>query len=177
MTLFFEELDDITRQHMLNEFDAEEASGHPYRSKKLSASGLQAFPALMREAIQHGNEDTLCDALLSNLSYWQPVSRSGRTNYGQSAEALAITEFNTWYVRGLAKRLLQEGIAECQVYRAALPKGARRGECTEYEDKTVSVQAVYDGHRIRYWPTATNPRAFSIPSGVSCHHSIRRIKL
>lgn len=59
----FEQLDDITRQYMLSEFRAEEVSGNPYRSTRLSPAGLLAFPKLMVEAILHGNEETLAQAL------------------------------------------------------------------------------------------------------------------
>jgi hypothetical protein len=90
-----------------------------------------------------------------------------------AAERLAVTEFNTWYVRGLAKRLLDEGVTQCQVYRAALPKW-EPADCTKHEGQAYPVKDVYDGHRAKYWPEPRNPNAFSIPAGPSCHHTIRR---
>jgi hypothetical protein len=39
----FEELDDITRHYMLVEFEAEEGTGNPYRSKALSLPGREVF--------------------------------------------------------------------------------------------------------------------------------------
>ena len=123
----FEELDETTRSKMLLEFDAEETGAiPPYRGRNLSASGAEAFPSLMREAILHGNEETLATSLKNSL-YWVSSGTTHRggvvrlrdINYNNEADRLGLTEFNTWYVRGLAKRLIDEGEKECQIYRAA----------------------------------------------------------
>src|ERR1051326_8190597 len=100
----FEELDETTRRFMLAEFDAEEASGKPYRARGLSSQGLSVFHDLMREAIQSGTDETLINAL-ANPAYWdkheiyyreeRPLTR--RVNVHQAAERLGVTEFNTWY--------------------------------------------------------------------------------
>ena len=49
----FEELDEKTREAMLQEFDAEEDRPDPYRSTALSARGRAAFADIMREAISN----------------------------------------------------------------------------------------------------------------------------
>jgi hypothetical protein len=175
------ELDNVTRKAMLAEFEAEENSGQPYRSKAVSEEGLKAFPMLMRSAIESGDEGSLGDAL-NDPGYWLPteeyvrsgVTRERQRNIRQAAERLALTEFSTWYVRGLARRLLNEGIPKCQVYRAAEPKWVP-GTCAEHEGLVVDIQVVYDGHRAKYWPEPGNPDAFSIPFGPGCHHVIRRV--
>lgn len=176
----FEELDETTRTHMLEEFKKEE-SGTPYRSPHFTKAGLEAFPGAMEAAIRGGSEVTLSASLHSPV-YWVPtfprkLPKGGFTqvtvNPVDFAKRLAITEFSTWYVRGLCGRLLREGETLCQVYRAdsaAVP----RGECLQYEEQVCDVKLVYDGHRARYWPNQDNPTAFSIPVGPNCHHSIRR---
>ena len=177
----FEELDHVTRGHMLAEFEAEQAGPNPFRSRGLSAYGLQAFPELMREAIRSGNEETLT-AALNVRSYWNPtetyvkngVSRQRQVNIQQTSERLGLTEFNTWYVRGLARRLWHERVAECQIYRAGVPKW-EPAECSSHEGQICPVQLIYDGHRARYWPEPGNLGIFSIPFGPGCHHSIRRV--
>lgn len=181
MAMNFEELDDKTRSYMLEEFEAEESGSNPYRGKGLSASGRAAFPDLMREAIKGGNEQTLI-AALSNPSFWDPtetyvrdgVQRERRVNVRQAAERLGLTEFNTWYVRGLAKRLIDEGVANCQVYRAAIPKW-EPAECSQHEGQVLPVKEIYRGHRARYWPEPGDAMAMSIPFGPGCHHTIRRV--
>lgn len=177
----FEELDEVTRQYMLKEFQAEEKSGNPYRSSRLSPAGLLAFPKAMTEAILRGDEEILAQAL-SNPEYWnstEPYTRSGVTrqrkiNPKKAAEFLARTEFNTWYVRGLARKLLDEGEELCQVYRAA-PAWQPRAECLQHDGQVYRLQEIYDGHRAQYWPHS-DPTALSIPVGTNCHHSVRRVR-
>jgi hypothetical protein len=180
MAMNFEELDGETRSYMLKEFEAEEAGQKPYRGRGLSEVGRTSFPDLMREAIRHGTEETLAAALLrphfwnANETYTRNgIQRIRPLKVQQAAERLGLTEFNTWYVRGLAKRLTDEGVEECQVYRAAPPKW-EPAECSKDENQVYSVRQVYDGHRAKYWPEPGNPEAFSIPAGPSCHHTIRR---
>jgi len=48
----FEQLDEITRKWMLEEFQNEERTGNPYRSKRLSPIGLEVFPKEMEKAIR-----------------------------------------------------------------------------------------------------------------------------
>jgi hypothetical protein len=166
---------------MLSEFEAEQRSANPYRSKALSPAGQAAFPGLLRRAIEVGNEQSLFDSL-NDPRYWEPmeqyerngVVRERKRNIQQAAERLALTEFSTWYVRGLAARFLAEGVENCQVYRGAQPKW-EPADCARHEGMIVAVRTVYDGHRARYWPEPGNPDAFSIPFGPSCHHVIRRM--
>lgn len=179
----FEELDEITRKWMLEEFLKEEESGNPYRSIRLSKIGLNIFPFEMKNAIAEGNEITLAQAL-SDDKNWQPyesyqrrgISYQRRINPVKAAEFLADTEFITWYTRGFARRLLEEGEVFCQVVRVAFAM-VPRDECLLHENKTFNVLNIYNGHRSRYWPPPGNKSAFSIPSGTNCHHSIRRMPI
>lgn len=176
----FEELDEVTRKYMLEEFKKEENSGNPYRSTTLSQEGLSQFPTLMEESIRTGNEVTLWHAL-SKPNFWKSSiprrTKSGITSVSvnplDAAKRLALTEFNTWYVRGLARRLQEEDNEKCQVYRAE-PAIEPRCECKIYENQILDVKKIYDGHRARYHPRA-DYSAFSIPSGPNCHHTIRRV--
>lgn len=177
----YEELDDNTRAYMLTEFEKEEASGNPYRSKALSSKGLKVFPNLMRDAIKSGTEVSLCQAF-ENESYWEPteeytregITRTRQRNIPQSARRLSLTEFSTWYVAGFAKRLLNKGVEKCQIYRGEQPKW-EPGACADHEGLIVSVKEIYENHRARYWPEPGDQNALSIPFGPGCHHVIRRI--
>ena len=166
---------------MLAEFEAEEASGKPYRSKALSDAGRAAFSKLMREAIIRGNEQTFITSLL-DPNYWKSTEtyargggiRTRTINVKQAAERLGITEFNIWYAHGFAKRLMDEGVTHCQVYRAANPKW-EPSECSKHEGRVYLVKEIYDGHRARYWPEPGRSDILSIPFGPGCHHTIRRV--
>jgi hypothetical protein len=175
----FEELNDGTRSWMLKEFQKEEGNGSPYRSKDMSEHGKSEFPKIMEKAIKTGNEVTLGQEL-PKASFWLSVSnryRNGKwirvtINPRAWAERLALTEFNTWYVRGLSRKLIEEGVEHCEVYRAE-PTWDPRPECQDHDRKQFKVLDIYNGHRARYWPTA-NSMALSVPIGPNCHHTIRR---
>ena len=184
MAMNFKELDTTTRGWMLARFEAEEASGNPYRSGVLTPDGLETFPELMRQAITdlNGDETTLA-ASLRSASYLNPtetyvrdgVRRVRRVNARQAAERLAITEFNTWYVAGLAHRLRDEGHSQCRVYRAAEPKW-QPAACSTHEGQTYPVETIINNHRISYWPPPGIPDQLSIPAGPGCHHTIERLQ-
>jgi hypothetical protein len=69
----------------------------------------------MRDAIRDpdGNEVTVA-ATVNCPEFWNPtelyvrkgVERGRNVNSGQASERLALTEFNTWYVSGLAHRFV-----------------------------------------------------------------------
>ncbi len=177
----FEELDDETRKFMLQEFDIEQSSINPYISPRLSDIGKKIFPELMKKAIISGDAESL-ETSLRRQDYWKEkevYTRNGVTkeriiNYQQASEQLAFSEFNTWYVRGLSKKLLTKGIEKCQVYRVKDAKW-EPGDCSSHEGQIVDTKIIYDGHRAKYWPVI-NKSAFSIPAQAGCHHSIRRVR-
>jgi len=172
----YDELDQTTRAWMMEEFRAEEAA-LPYRSPALSKVGRERFADLMAEAIEHGDEDSLARSLVDPALWaeWEPAPRGGvrRTVPERAAVVLARLEFNTWYVRGLCRRLLEEGEELCQVYRAWDGDGSP-DECDALENKLLPVAPIYRAHRAKYHPTM-RPEAFSIPSGPGCKHSVRRV--
>ena len=175
----YEELDSTTRGFMLDEFDRE-AAGRPYRSRLLTDIGWAAYQPAMRKAINSGNEVTLADALVVS-SFWKAGSRRTRggagrtsTNPAASAHTLALTEFSTWYVRGLCARLLDEEVGRCEVYRGEEALQSRC-ECTAWEGASFDTRTIYDGHRARYHGPSPDPRAISVPSGPNCHHAVRRV--
>ena len=140
MPLYLPDLDPITRQHMLREFDAEQA-GDPYVPAVLSVQGRRVWPTIMRDAIDFGDDETLLNDLLRDPSVFneqeqyvrQGVPRMRKVNLQQAGTRLAVSEFNTWYVRGVAARFLAEGINHVLVYRA--------------EDRTLTDEEVAKFHQ------------------------------
>jgi hypothetical protein len=181
--MVFTELDSTTRGWMLRRFEAEEATGNPYRSPVLTPLGLAHWSKIMRHAItdSNGNEITLA-AALNRPEYWhateayvrEGVARQRRVNFTQAAERLAISEFNTWYVAGLAARLEKEGVTHCRVYRAAVTRW-QAAQCSIHEGQIYPVAEIIAGHRIGYWPSPGVPGRLSIPAGPGCHHTIERV--
>ena len=177
MSMNFEELTPPVRVPMLAAYDAEVDSGRPYESSVMSPEGLAAYPDLLREALRAGDEVTLTRAI-SNPRYWKATNaRGAAVNPAASASALALTEFNTWYVAGLAAVLQAEGATDCDVYRAENPEGDQ-GKCKAHEEQTYPLVDVIAGHRIQYWPRTGQPvrDAFCVPAVTNCHHTIRRCR-
>lgn len=166
MAFNFEELTCQIRLYMLYEFLSEWFSDNPYISKQLSEAGVAAFPKLMCQALLEGDQQSLCESL-SLEEYWKKY----RDN---AVKMLSYSEFNIWYIRGLSKRLLDEGVEYCEIYKAA-PSSTDNSECAQYENQLISVLDVYNGHRIRYHGPNKDHAAFSIPAGPWCHHTIRRV--
>ncbi len=172
----YEELDQTTRRWMLEEHRAEEES-LPYRSPNLSEVGKERFRTIMETALAHGNEDTLTQAL-SGEDMWteyepSPLGGIRRTEPARAARTLARMEFNTWYVRGFCRRLMEEGETLVQIYRAEAAD-APGDVCDAYMNMFLEIRFLYNGHRIKYWPSR-NEKAFSVPCGPQCRHSVRRI--
>jgi hypothetical protein len=172
----YEDLDQETRRWMLTELRDEEARG-PYRSPSLSAEGRRRFPDILERAIINGSEETLAKDLEPRELWTEyepsPLGGVRKTEPLRAARALARQEFNTWYVRGLCRRLMEEGEHLVQVYRAGDDE-APGDECTAYENMVLEIRFLYNGHRAKYWPRP-NPQAFSVPCGPRCDHSVRRI--
>jgi hypothetical protein len=160
---------------MIEEFRSEEIK-MPYRSPGLSSEGLKVYARSFEEAIEEGNEDTLARAL-SAPELWkefEPSPQGGvrKTDPVKASASLAKQEFNTFYVRGLARKLLEEGEEFGQIYLAGEEPG--EGDCPLYVNRVFRLRHIYAGHRARYRPT-NNPEAFSIPCGPGCEHTIRRL--
>lgn len=180
MAMNFEELDQETRKYMRIRYEAESSGANPYRSSALSPVGLKAFPNLMLRAINSGTEVSLITDL-QREEFWnesETYERNGKVhqrkiNPRQAAERLGLTEFNTWYVAGLAHRLVGEGQTHCQVYRAQEPK-REHASCSSHEGQIYSLIDIINGHRVTYWPPPGR-EMLSIPGGPGCHHAIRRI--
>ena len=179
----FEELDSETRRWMLVEFEIER-DNKPYFPPRLNGTGRKKFAEMMKKAIQDGNIQSLEDDISTNcLKSTEEYTRNGKTCERKvphnAAHILAHTEFTTWYTRGLARRLIEEDVEVCEIYRAEVVADPRCN-CLWFEGKIVSVKAVYDGHRPYHYDMHKTYHydgpPISIPNGPLCHHTIRRVK-
>lgn len=120
MGIRYENLDAVTRAHMLEEMQL----GDHYMSPRLTAEGLAAWSGLMQEAAQHHNDDWLAQELINRdflrgeESYTRDgVTRTRRINQSHAAQQLGEGEFNRYYIRGLCQRAEKEGKSELVIYR------------------------------------------------------------
>ena len=177
----FTELDATTRTFMLRQFRQEQGDTliGPYRPRGYVGTD-DLFIEIMETAIEEGDEDSLTLHLQDPLLWEEEGIRivRGRAQryrdpFDVQARRFAITEYNTWYVRGLTARLLDEGVEECEVYRADHAYHPRT-TCRQLEGLRLRTQDVYEGHRRGYHHASPDRHALSIPLGPNCHHSIRR---
>jgi hypothetical protein len=125
MALNLLNLDSTTRQLMVEEINSDIATSKLYESPRLSASGKQVYPELLRTAAQMGNDDSLAAELrvAGRLNTTEERRKpKGGTTIAQvpvtAPETLAEGEFNRFYARGLCRHAIAEGIESVVVYRA-----------------------------------------------------------
>ena len=134
----YHELDGFTRKYMRQEFLLDRDQDILYKSKLMSEEGLAVFPDLLLEALNYGDTESLAHKL--NVStYWGPRARNN------SHQALAEEQFNQYYMRGLLRKLLEEGFTEAEVYRAceeysAGRRGAQPGEVVNCEEALADLR-------------------------------------
>jgi len=134
----YQELDGFTRKFMRQEFLLDRDQGVLYQSKLLSEEGLAVFPDLLLDAVNYGTTESFAQQL-NQSSYWGPRA------HNDSHEALAEEQFNQYYMRGLLRKLLEEGYTEAEVYRAceeysAGRRGAQPGERIDCEEALADLR-------------------------------------
>jgi len=125
MGLAYENLDDATRQFMIEEIDMDLQAGTIYISNYLNADGCEAWPHILRTAAESGTDDSLAGVLLAN-SYLKTHVQRAKPSGGSTTVAVPYSahetmgegEFNRYYARGLCRRAINDGIATLEVYRA-----------------------------------------------------------
>lgn len=176
MTLYLENLDDRTRQLMLDELEYDIAHNQLHISPFLSGQGQRDYLELIREAIRSGTDQTLAENLRLHrrINRTQP-RRQPKGGYSiastpeNAAEVLAESEFNRYYIRGLARRAIDDGIPELVIYRAKPAKNPRP-ESEARVETTISPQDLLDDLRAH---PGDEPPALGVPSGPNSGLSVR----
>jgi hypothetical protein len=125
MGLAYVNLIPAVRAFMLEEINMAVQDGTIYLSPWLSPQGLADWVALLTDAATHGNDDSLAAQLRQNGRINETAQRrkpkGGFTTYRvpyTASETMAEGEFNRFYVRGLCRYALANGIRQLEVYRA-----------------------------------------------------------
>ena len=148
MALFYENLDERTRQFMLSEVERDLSTGTLYMSPRLNENGLLQYSSLLKNAIQGHNDEWLALELRQqNLIKTYESRRKPRGGFGtaevpfNAPETLAEGEFNRFYMRGLCARAVEEGVAEVEIYRGK-PVSQPRPESQAVIGKRISAKAL-----------------------------------
>src|SRR6185503_427887 len=176
MALYYENLDDRTRQLMLEEMDYDIAHNQLHISPLLSGQGERDYPSLLREAIQSGSDETLAENLRVHRRLSKALPRrKPKGGYGiastpdNAADMLAEGEFNRYYIRALARRALEDGIQELVVYRAR-PVQSPRPESEARVETALPAQELLEERRSH---PGDERHRLGVPSGPNSGLSVR----
>jgi hypothetical protein len=176
MALYFENLDDRTRQLMLDEMEYDIANNQLHISPFLSGQGQRDYANLLREAIQGGNDETLAQNLRDHRRILRTLPRRNPTGgYSiaataeNAAQVLAESEFNRYYIRALARRAIEDGIQQLVVYRAK-PVQNPRPESEARVETVLSPQELLDDLRSHL---GDERPTLGVPSGPNSGLSVR----
>jgi len=176
MSLFLENLDERTRELMLDEMEYDLTHNQLHISPFLSGQGQWDYPDLLRKAIQKGNDATLGQDLQARRRIVRALPRrKPRGGYviaatvENAAEVLAESEFNRYYIRGLARRAIEDGISELVVYRAKQARSPRPESEARVEMSLSPKELLED---LRAHPGDELP-ALGVPSGPNSGLSVR----
>jgi hypothetical protein len=177
MALYFPNLDERTRQLMLDEMQFDLDHSQLHISPFLSGQGQMDYANLLREAIESGNDETLAKKLREHRRIARTLPRRKPKSGGYSiaatpenaAEVLAESEFNRYYIRGLARRAIEDGIGELIVYRAK-PVRNPRPESEAMIESTLAAEDLLTDLRAH---TGDEMPTLGVPSGPNSGLSVR----
>jgi hypothetical protein len=178
MALNLENLDSITRPDMIKELDADIAVGRLYLSPRLTDSGRNDYPVLLREAIISGNDSSLAVELVTSgrlkthEAYTTKTGTKTRKVPINAAEMLAEGEFNRFYLRALCIRAQADPELRMQVYRAK-PVENPRPESEALISNTVPPGSLLDDLR----SNVGIDTALGLPAGPNSGLSARLVKV
>lgn len=153
MALSYENLDERTRQFMLEEIDLDVSREALYISPRLNEQGVQNYLSLLKEAVRH-HEDAWLASELRRLGYMRAFEERRKPKGGFTTAQIPVTapdtlaegEFNRFYVRGLCIRAMEDGIQEVEVYRGK-EVGQPRPESEAMIGKRISARALLEDLR------------------------------
>lgn len=123
MKFNFENLDEKTRELMASEIKSDIDKDQLYFSKRFNDTGRNLYAQLLLEAVNTGDEETLAIALKANGCFAETEPRNGKNGITYikvpetANQTLAESEFNRFYIRGLALKAISLG-QTLTIYRA-----------------------------------------------------------
>jgi hypothetical protein len=125
MALNFVNLDDKTRKYMVEELENAKKEGNIYYSKRFILDRDERWPSLLIEAARSYTEHWLAyqieaNSMMKGMETARKPSGGYTTKHvpNTAAETLAEGQFNRYYMLGVCRCALQEGVKAVQIYRA-----------------------------------------------------------
>ena len=178
MALRYENLNESTRSFMLSEVDSDLSHDKLYMSPRLNELGEQNYVDLLKEAIEHRDDEWLAQQLHSH-GYMKNHEQRKKPGGGfttakvpkTAPETLGEGEFNRFYARGLCVRVIEEGMNQVEVYRGKLVSQPRP-KSQAMSGKRLSAEALLKDLR-EY--SGVEP-AFGLPPGPNSGLTVRMVK-
>lgn len=109
---------------MVRELERDQQNGTLYISPRLTADGAQAWPQILREAMERHEDDWIAQTLRKR-GFMRTEEQRAKPKGGfttakvphTAPDTLAEGEFNRFYARGLCVHVLNSGGTEVEVYR------------------------------------------------------------
>jgi hypothetical protein len=125
MAFDFRNLDEETRQYMVDEIERAIREGNIYFSKRFNAAGTQQWPGLLLEAARSHDEHWLAYKLEANTlmkgmeSRRRPLGGYTVAHVPETAaQTMAEGQFNRYYILGVCRRAEASGQPQVTIYRA-----------------------------------------------------------
>jgi hypothetical protein len=149
MGFAYRDLDQSTRNLMIEEIEFDVAGGDMYVSRFLNETGARRWCALTEEAVRAGDDDSLARALASGCMashYERRLPKSAGFTMASvphiAPQTLAEGQFNMYYMRALGRRAVAEG-RSLMIYRAKERKEHRPGS-DAMVGSTIDARLVLD---------------------------------
>jgi hypothetical protein len=162
------------RRQMADELDHDLAKGVVYESPRVRPGSQSAFVALLRGAIDAGDELTLADGLErgGHMRFTELRHRQGRPYEARvphdAAYMLAEGEFGRYYARGVCLLAMGAGQTTVEVYRARAVSSPRP-ESERRIGERLDPQALLSDLRIHVGADS----ALGVPAGPNSGLSVR----
>jgi hypothetical protein len=179
MGIYYESLDESVRTCMVQELDRDLSNRSLYLSPRLTDTGAQAWPQILREAFTT-HDDTWIAATLRSRGFLRAVEQRGKPKGGfttaqvphTAADTLAEGEFNRFYARGLCANVLASGGTEVEVYRGKQVQNPRP-ESETMIGRRLPAQQLLDDLRVSQ---GVEP-ALGLPPGPNSGLTVRRVRV
>ncbi len=109
---------------MVDEVQRDIAADRLYSSKRFTPAGVLCYPDLLLRAVAEGTAASLASDLRRADCFvlHEPRTRNGKTTMAAvphtAPDTFAEGEFNRFYIRGVCRRSIDEGVGQVVVYRA-----------------------------------------------------------
>jgi len=175
MALRLESINDDVRRFMLQEVEYDVQRGTLYLSKHFNNTGNATYPDLIRQTVQHYDDEWLADRIRhGNCMNQTTMRRKPKGGYTEvkvavtAPDTFAEGEFNRFYARGLCLHAIEAGTPALLVYRAKAVM-VPRADSEAMIGTMIVAQALLDDLRIHQGVDT----ALGLPNGPNSGLSVR----